>query len=125
MKKITLLLLLTVFSFGQAQNGGDTCGSTVAIIGNTSFTNTTINTLVQGGEMGKTTYSAAWSAFTAPSDGTITVSSCSGSGDTYVFIGSSTCGSLTTIQFNDDCTTSYGSEISDLIVDSRVTYRKC
>lgn len=122
MKKITLLLLLTVFSFGQAQNGGDTCGSAVAIIGNTSFTNTTINTLVQGGEMGNTTYSAAWFAFTAPSDGTITVSSCSGSGDTYVFIGSGTCGSLTTIQFNDDCTTSYGSEISDLIVDSGVTY---
>jgi len=123
MKKITLLLLFTVFSFGYAQNGGDNCANAVTVAANTTFTNTTINTLVQGGEMGNATYSAAWFAFTAPSDGTITVSSCSGSGDTYVFIGTGTCGSLTTLQSNDDCLGGgVGSEITDLIVDSGVTY---
>ncbi len=101
MKKITLFFTLLAFSFGFAQNGGDTCGAAVAVTAGT-ITGTTITQDSAGSEMG-TGGDSAFFVFTAPSDGTLIVSSCITPGvDTYLSIGEGACGSLSVLDQDDD-----------------------
>ena len=102
MKKITLLLFaFLVATFGFSQNGGDTCATAVVVTPG-SFTATTITSDSAGGEMGGGGNDSAWFSYTATADGTIDVESCLGGADTRLYIGTGTCGSLTTVANNDD-----------------------
>jgi len=105
MKKITLLFTILTASFGFSQNGGDTCGAAVAVtLG--SFTQTSITGT--GAELG-TGAGSAWFVYTPTEDASIVVSSCNGGSDTYLAIGTGTCGSLNLAGSNDDfCPTTEG-----------------
>ncbi len=105
MKKITLLFTILTASFGFSQNGGDTCGAAVAVTPG-SFTQTEITGT--GAELG-TGVGSAWFVYTPTEDASIVVSSCNGGSDTYLAIGTGTCGSLNLAGSNDDfCSTSEG-----------------
>jgi hypothetical protein len=71
---------------------------------------------------------ADWYSFTAPANGTITVSSCLGGADTQVSIMEGVCGSLSCVSSADDvCLVSeigsaYAAEVSDVSVLGGVTY---
>jgi len=105
MKKITLLFTILTASFGFSQNGGDTCGAAVAVTPG-SFTQTGI--FGTGAELG-TGSGSAWFVYTPTEDANIVVSSCNGGSDTYLAIGTGTCGSLNLAGSNDDfCPTTEG-----------------
>ena len=124
MKKITLFIALFAFSFGFAQNGGDSCGAAVpAAVG--PYTATLITPGINGGEGGGAgAQSSAWFSYTPGADGTIDVASVCAGVDTRLHIGSGTCGTLA-FSTNDDCdypAGEYGSTISDYPVLMGVTY---
>ena len=121
MKKITLFFTFCIATFGFSQNGGNTCATAVAITPG-SFNDTTIAPGISGGEQGDgQPVNAAWFSFTPDSNGTIDVNSCGSDVDTRLYIGTGSCGSLTTIADNDDeCDLS--SEIIGVPVANGVTY---
>ncbi|WP_439152746.1 T9SS type A sorting domain-containing protein [Winogradskyella sp.] len=129
MKKITLLFLLVTLCFAYNVNAQDNCGSALAVTSGVTNTTTINNDGILDAEMSASggSFDAAWYTFTAPSAGTIDISSCLGGSDTVLFVGSGTCGSLTTLaDSDDDCDDGSGSilaaSISDLDVIGGTTY---
>lgn len=125
MKNFTLLIFTVfTFCFGFSQNGGNTCATAVAVTPG-SFTNTNYLASSVGEQGNDQPNNAAWFKFTPTSNGTIDVSACGSDSDTRLFIGTGTCGSLTTIAQNDDCdygNGEYGSELLGVPVLANVTY---
>lgn len=127
MKKITFLFLSLTALFSFAQNGGDTCGTAVAVTPG-SFTATTITQGISGATAAG--LDAAWFTFTPAEDGLIDVSSCLGGADTRLWIRTGTCGSLNLVgesddvcAFNPDGTGDlFAAEITEFAVFSGVTY---
>jgi hypothetical protein len=125
MKKITLLFIMLTFSFGFAQNGGDTCETAVAVTPG-AFTATLITQDSGGSEMG-TGGDSAWFAYTATEDGTLDISSCNGGADSYISVGTGTCGALAIEEQNDDSCASglgnnFASELSIAVTNGTVYY---
>ena len=128
MKKITLLFFtFLAVTFGFSQNGGDDCGSAV-IVTPGSFTATTITAASAGGEMGGGGNDSAWFSYTPAASGTINVFSCLGGSDTRLWIGTGTCGALTSIADNDDACemtaggNAYASALYGVVVTAGTTY---
>lgn len=121
MKKITLLLFLLLSIVSYAQNGGDSCAEAVSIPSG-SFSNVSITQNTQGGEQGTAQpRDASWYVFTSEEDGLLSLSSCTSSTDTRVFVGTGTCGSLETqAQSDDSC--GLQSQITNLAVSAGVAY---
>ncbi|WP_040279980.1 T9SS type A sorting domain-containing protein [Psychroserpens damuponensis] len=101
----------------------DTCATADAVTEGTYTT--TINTGTGGAEMG-TGNDSAFFAYTPTQDGSIYVNSCDGGADTYLNIGSGTCGDLFVEGSNDDSCASglgnnYASELT-ISVTAGTTY---
>ncbi len=96
----------------------DTC-ATADVVTEGSYT-TTINQGTGGSEMG-TGGDSAFFIFTAPGDGTLNVNSCNGGADSFLNIGTGTCGALVVEGSNDDNCASglgnnYASEVEITVV---------
>jgi len=124
MKKITFLFV-AMLAFCWQTNAQDTCGAATPVTPGTTV-GTTINDATLGGQGDTvTTRDAAWFAYTATGDGTITVASCGGGADTRLYIFDD-CAGTAIANGDDECDlgtgSNFASEVADLAVTNGTTY---
>jgi Secretion system C-terminal sorting domain len=128
MKKITQLFTLLTLAFAFSINAQENCANAVAVTSGVTNTTTINNDGIQDAEMTLGGgFDAAWYTFTAPGAGSIDIESCLGGADTVLYVGTGTCGSLTSIAAVDDACDEgaglgYAAALYDISVTNGTTY---